>query len=61
MGRGGIIQYSVPPLTLSLFCVCETGPEQHKSAKHVSIMNWVGVGGGDSTASLENLPSTFCK
>jgi hypothetical protein len=24
-------------------------------------MNWVGVEGGDSKASLENLPNTFCK
>jgi hypothetical protein len=24
-------------------------------------MNWVGMGGSDSTASLENLPNTFCK
>jgi hypothetical protein len=51
--------YSIPPLTP--FCVCETGPEEHKSAKHVCIMNWVGVGGDDSKASLENLPNTFCK
>ncbi len=29
---------------LSPFCVCETGPEEHKSAKYVSIMNWVGMG-----------------
>ncbi len=42
------------------FCVCETGPEEHKSAKQVSIRNWVGMGGGDSKASLENLPNTFC-
>jgi hypothetical protein len=58
---GGIIFNSIYTLTLSLFCVCETGPEQHKSAKHVSIINWVGMGGGDSTTSLENLPNAFCK
>jgi hypothetical protein len=58
-GEGGII-FNSPPF-LSPFCVCETGPEEHKSEKHVSIMNWVGMGGGDSTASLENLPNTFCK
>jgi hypothetical protein len=44
-----------------LFCVCETGPEEHKSEKQVSIMNWVGVGEDNSKASLENLPNTFCK
>jgi hypothetical protein len=38
-------------LCLSPFYVCETGPEEHKSANRVSIMNWVGngMGGGDST------------
>jgi hypothetical protein len=56
----GGTSYSIPPLTP--FCVCETGPEEDKPAKHVSIMDWVGVmGGADSTANLENLPNTFCK
>jgi hypothetical protein len=55
----GIIFNSTP--FLSPFCVCKTGPEEHKSAKHVSIMNWVGMGVGDSTSSLENLPNTVCK
>jgi hypothetical protein len=39
---GGIIFNSTP--FLSPFCVCETGPEEQKSAKHVGIMNWVGMG-----------------
>jgi hypothetical protein len=43
-GGGGGASYSISPLSVSLFCVCETGPEGHKSAKHVSIMNWVGWG-----------------
>jgi hypothetical protein len=55
MGAGGIIFNSTT--FLSPFCVCETGPEEHKSVKRVSIMNWVGMGGGDSTARLENLPN----
>jgi hypothetical protein len=39
--RGGIIFNSTP--FLFPFCVCETGPEEHKSAKHVSEL---GVDGG---------------
>ncbi len=31
----------------------------HKSEKHVSLMNWVGMGGSDRTASIENLPKNF--
>jgi hypothetical protein len=58
-GGGG--SYSVPSLSVSPFCVSETGPEEHRSAKHVSTMNWVGVGGADSTASLEYLPNTLQK
>ncbi len=38
-----------------------TGPEEHKYAKHVSIVNWVGVGGAYSTASPENLSNTYRK
>ncbi len=60
MGGGVGIIFNSPPF-LSPFCVCETGPEENKSEKHVSIMNWVGVREGDCTASLENLPKTFCK
>ena len=37
---GGIIFSSTP----SPFCVCETGPEEHKSAKHVNIMTGWGLG-----------------
>jgi hypothetical protein len=55
----GGTSYSIPPLTP--FCVCETGPEEDKPIKHVSIMNWVGVGGADRKVNLENLPNTFCK
>ena len=34
---------------------------RHKYAKHVSIVNWVVVGGAYSTARLKNLPNTYCK
>jgi hypothetical protein len=50
---------------LPLFLVAVIGKGQLKIAirrrDNVSIMNWVGMGGGDRTASLENLPNTFCK
>ena len=58
-GEGGIIFNSTP--FLSPFFVCETRPEEHKSAKHVSITNWVGMGGGDSTASLKICQTHFSK
>jgi hypothetical protein len=38
-----------------------TRPELHKSEKHVGVINWEGMEGSDSTASLENLPNPFCK
>jgi hypothetical protein len=40
-GEGGIIFNSTP--FLSPFYVCKTRPEKHKSANHVSIVNWVGM------------------
>jgi hypothetical protein len=57
-GGGGGASYSFSPVYLSSFCFCETGPEEHKSAKHVTVHE---LAGGDSTGSLENLPNTFFK
>jgi hypothetical protein len=59
LDRWGCIIFNSTPF--SHLCLW-TGPEEHKYAKHVSIVNWVGVeGGAYSIASPENLPNTLQK